>query len=55
MTIHVRELIIKTNIVSDPSNSVSVLSDDQLQQMKKEIVQECLQRVKDEIKKQPKR
>ena len=55
MPLEIRELVVRTNIVTNHSEDQNLLSDENLQQMKKEIVQECVQRVKDQIKKQPKR
>jgi hypothetical protein len=45
MAVEIRELVIKTAVQSHKEPTNAVLSEQQLQQMKQQIVQECVKRL----------
>lgn len=46
MPVEIRELVIKTEIVSETTQSEGVLSEEQLQALKQQLVQECLKQLR---------
>lgn len=46
MPVEIRELVIKTDIVSSDNHTEQALTDEQLQALKQQIIQECLKQLR---------